>query len=262
MRKALSIVFLTYAAIVFIALMFAALPFVLLFSAILPIKTAKRYILAVLRTWALLFSLLSCFWVITKNKANINRSKSHIYVGNHGSYLDAITVCLSIPQYFSALGKIEMTKVPVFGLIYKRIVVLIDRSNRESRDKSVTILKNDIANGQSILIFAEGTMNQTEKPLADFYDGAFRIAIETQTSIIPFVMINNRKLLPRKNPLLVRPGLITTIFLPEVSVVGLSMDDVPLLKKKVFEVMEEALIKPLSAFGISPQKGESSGMPN
>lgn len=242
-QRFLSAIFLLYAAIIFILLMFVALPFVLIFSAILPLHTAKRAILVILRIWAALFSVFSFFWITTKNKKNIDQSKSHIYVGNHGSYLDAVAVCLSIPQYFSALGKIEITKVPVFGLIYKRIVVLIDRSSKESRDRSVATLKKDIANGQSILIFAEGTMNQTERPLADFYDGAFRIAIETQTPIIPFVMINNRILLPRRDPLKARPGLINTILLPEVSVAGLTMDDVPTLKKKVYDMMEEAILK-------------------
>jgi len=133
MTRFLSAVFLLYAASIFIALMFVALPFVLFFSAILPLNNGKRVILVVLRTWAMLFSLLSFFWVTTKNKHLVNRSKSHIYVGNHGSYLDAIAVCISIPQYFSALGKVEITKVPIFGLIYRRIVVLIDRSSKESR---------------------------------------------------------------------------------------------------------------------------------
>lgn len=255
MRKILSVVFLLYAAIVFVILMFVALPFVLIFSAILPKDIGKRFILVVLRTWARLFSLLSFFWVTTRNKGMVNRSKSHIYVGNHGSYLDAIAVCLSIPQYFSALGKIEMTKVPIFGMIYKRIVVLIDRSSKESREESVQALKQDLASGQSILIFAEGTMNQTAKPLADFYDGAFRIAIETQTPIIPFVMINNRKLLPRKDPLKAKPGLITTIFLPEVSVIGLTMDDVPLLKRKVYDLMEDVILSPRSTYCTSPKNG-------
>lgn len=241
MRKVLSSLYLLYASMIFIALMLMALPFVLLFSATLPLATGKRTILVVLRIWASLFSFFSGFWITTKNRLKVDISKSHIYVGNHGSYLDAVAVCVSLPQYFSALGKVEITKVPVFGLIYKRIVVLIDRSSKESREQSVAALKTDIANGQSILIFAEGTMNQTEKPLADFYDGAFRIAIETQTPIIPFVMINNRKLLPRKDPLLARPGLITTILLPEVSVSGLSMGDVPALKKKVYDLMEEAI---------------------
>lgn len=242
MQRLLSAIFLLYAAIIFITLMFVALPFVLLFSAIFPINMSKRAILIVLRTWAALFSLFSFFWITTKNKRSVDRSKSHIYVGNHGSYLDAIAVCVAVPQYFSALGKVEITKVPIFGLIYKRIVVLIDRSSKESREQSVQALKQDLASGLSILIFAEGTMNQTEKPLADFYDGAFRIAIETQTPIIPFVMMNNRELLPRKDPLKARPGLITTIFLPEVSVVGLTMDDVPNLKRKVYDVMENAIL--------------------
>jgi len=243
MRSILSILFLFYAAIIFITLMLIALPFVLLFSAILPLNTGKRAILVVLRTWAWLFSTLSFFWVNTKNKKKVDLSKSHIYIGNHGSYLDAVAVCLSIPQYFSALGKVEITKVPIFGLIYKRIVVLIDRSSRESREQSVNTLKKDIANGQSILIFAEGTMNQTDKPLTDFYDGAFRIAIETQTPIIPFVMINNRKLLPRKHPLKARPGMITSILLPEISVAGLSLEDVPALKKSVYDLMEQAILE-------------------
>lgn len=242
MQRLLSAIFLLYAAIIFITLMFVALPFVLLFSAIFPINMSKRAILIVLRTWAALFSLFSFFWITTKNKWSVDRSKSHIYVGNHGSYLDAIAVCVAVPQYFSALGKVEITKVPIFGLIYKRIVVLIDRSSKESREQSVQALKQDLASGLSILIFAEGTMNQTEKPLADFYDGAFRIAIETQTPIIPFVMMNNRELLPRKDPLKARPGLITTIFLPEVSVVGLTMDDVPNLKRKVYDLMENAIL--------------------
>lgn len=242
MQRLFSAIFLLYAAIIFITLMFVALPFVLLFSAIFPINMSKRAILIVLRTWAALFSLFGLFWITTKNKRSVDRSKSHIYVGNHGSYLDAIAVCVAVPQYFSALGKVEITKVPIFGLIYKRIVVLIDRSSKESREQSVQALKQDLASGLSILIFAEGTMNQTEKPLADFYDGAFRIAIETQTPIIPFVMMNNRELLPRKDPLKARPGLITTIFLPEVSVVGLTMDDVPNLKRKVYDVMENAIL--------------------
>jgi 1-acyl-sn-glycerol-3-phosphate acyltransferase len=243
MRKILAALFLIYAALIFIALMFAALPFVLIFSTLLPLNKGKRAILVVLRIWASLFSAFSIFWIRTKNRASVDVSKSHIYVGNHGSYLDAVAVCVSIPQYFSALGKVEITKVPVFGLIYKRIVVLIDRSSKESRAQSVAVLTQDIANGQSVLIFAEGTMNQTKNPLAEFYDGAFRIAIETQTPIVPFVMLNNRKLLPRKGILNARPGLITTILLPEVRVAGLTMDDVPSLKKQVFEVMKRAILQ-------------------
>ena len=136
-----------------------------------------------------------------------------------------------------------MTKIPVFGLIYKRIVVLIDRSSKESREKSVNALKADLAKGESILIFPEGTMNKAEQPLSEFYDGAFRIAIETQTTLMPFVMINNRELLPRVNPLKAHPGIIETIFITPVDVKGLTIDDLPALKQKVFNLMEAEILK-------------------
>ena len=86
-----------------------------------------------------------------------------------------------------------MVKIPVFGLIYKRLVILIDRSSKESRESCVIALKEEIARGQSILIFPEGTMNRTEQLLGNFYDHAFRIAIETQTPILPLTIINTKE---------------------------------------------------------------------
>jgi len=242
MSKILSALYLLYAALVFISLMFIALPFVLIVTTIFNPLTGKRMGLFFLRCWAWGFSLLSLYWIRTKNARAVNLKTPHIYVGNHGSYLDAIAVCISIPQSFSALGKIEMAKVPVFGWIYQRIVVMIDRSSKESREQSVLSLKNEINKGQSILLFPEGTMNKTVNALSDFYDGAFRIAIETQTPIQPFVIINNRKLLSRTKPLTARPGLLTTVFLPAVAVNEYKLDDVERLKRKVYGMMEEALL--------------------
>ena len=242
MSKILSAIYLVYAGLVFIGLMFIVLPFVLIVTTAFNPLRGKRMGLFFLRCWAWGFSLLACCWVRTKNASKVNLNMPHIYVGNHGSYLDAIAVCISVPQSFSALGKIEMAKVPVFGWIYQRIVVMIDRSSKESREKSVISLKNEINKGQSILLFPEGTMNKTQAPLSDFYDGAFRIAIETQTPIQPFVMLNNRKLLSRVDPLTARPGLITTIFLPAVAVNHYKTDDVQALKRKIYVMMDEAIL--------------------
>ncbi len=243
MAKVLSALYLIYASLIFVVLMFLTLPFFLLATALLPDLQGKKTGLFFLRCWAWAFSLTSFFWIKTQNKYLINRNVPHIYVGNHGSYLDAVAVCISIPQYFSPLGKVEMAKVPVFGWMYERIVVMIDRSSKESREQSVNALKEAIGQGQSILIFPEGTMNKSEKPLADFYDGAFRIAIETQTTLMPFVTINNRNLLPRTAPLKAHPGLITTVFITPVDVKGLQLEDLPQLKEKVFRLMEETILK-------------------
>lgn len=243
MNKIIRLLYLFYAASIFIGLMFVVLPFILVLTSILPKNNGKKTGMFFLRCWAWGFSIFSFFWIKTLNRELIDKSKSHIYVGNHGSYLDAVAVCISIPQYFSPLGKIEMAKIPFFGSIYRRVVVMIDRSSRESREKSVNALKTDIKNGQSVLIFPEGTMNKTTAPLSDFFDGAFRIAIETQTSLMPFVMINNSTLLPRTTPLKARPGIIKTVFLGEVNVTDLTLADLPALKQQVFKMMEDAIIE-------------------
>lgn len=239
-KKIASILFLCWSFLVFITAMILVFPFILILSILLrDRKKAQGSIFFFLKIWALIFSIFCFFPVRTKgiNKA----ANACIYVCNHNSYLDAIAVVIAIPGSFKPLGKIEMVKIPVFGLIYQKIVVLIDRKSKESRARCVEELKADLANGQSILIFPEGTMNRTNEALADFYDGAFRIAIETQTDIVPMVILNARKLFPRSKPLNIKPGLITCVFGEPVLVKGLQADDIETLKVRTRKIMKEMI---------------------
>jgi 1-acyl-sn-glycerol-3-phosphate acyltransferase len=86
-------------------------------------------------------------------------------------------------------------------------------------------------------------MNRTPNHLKDFYDGAFRIAIETQTPIAPFVVINARNLMPRNNPLTIRPGIMKIVFSDPIEVNTYTLDDLETLKQKVYKIMEELIIK-------------------
>jgi 1-acyl-sn-glycerol-3-phosphate acyltransferase len=221
--------------------MMLMLPFVWLSYVILNGKKANDVAFMFLNVWALGFNALMGYRYKIINKEFVKKDKSYIFVVNHNSYLDALAVVRVIPQSFKPLGKIEMTKVPIFGFIYKRLVILIDRSSKESRDQSVLALKEQIAVGQSILIFPEGTMNKTTSHLTDFYDGAFRIAIETQTPILPLTIINTKELMPRLNPTAIKPGLINCVFSKALEVDGLTLGDLPQLKAKVFAEMESRL---------------------
>jgi len=243
LKKVAALLFLIWGFLVFISAMILVFPFILLTSAIFRKKKAQDIIFFFLKVWAWIFSVLCFYPVRTKGRETLNPDKACIYVCNHNSYLDAIAVVLSIPGSFKPLGKIEMVKTPIFGMIYKRVVVLIDRKSQESRARSVEELKIELGNGQSILIFPEGTINQTNAPLSEFYDGAFRLAIETQTDIVPMVILNARKLLPRINPLDIKPGLLECIFAKRVRVAGLNSDDTGILKTRVYRCMEELIKK-------------------
>jgi 1-acyl-sn-glycerol-3-phosphate acyltransferase len=106
--------------------------------------------------------------------------------------------------------------------------------------------KRILSLGISMLIFVEGTQNRTKELLQPFKDGAFRIAIDTQTPILPMVVINAGKLMP-PGKLSIRPGKIKVIALPEISVEGLTTEDAAALKQKTFEQMMQALLDNMDA---------------
>jgi 1-acyl-sn-glycerol-3-phosphate acyltransferase len=196
-----------------------------------------------LRIWGWLVSLFCLFPVRTINRNITDKKKAYIFVSNHNSYLDSVAVVIAVPQSFKPLGKVEMNKIPIFGMIYRRLVIMIERKSQESRKKCEADLRNELRGGQSILIFPEGTMNRGTNPLSEFYDGAFRIAIETQTPIAPMVISNARHLFPRNNPLHIEPGSIKCIFSEAIEVKGLTTADLPDLKFRVYKIMEEMILK-------------------
>jgi 1-acyl-sn-glycerol-3-phosphate acyltransferase len=64
-----------------------------------------------------------------------------------------------------------MGKVPVFGFIYRKATVMVQRGSTEARAKSVMQLTSVLRKNISIVIAPEGTFNLTHKPLKEFYDG-------------------------------------------------------------------------------------------
>ena len=170
-----------------------------------------------------------------------DRNRQYIFVGNHISYMDIPPVVLAIHQPVRVLGKYEMVKIPIFGWIYRSAVILVDRRNAEQRAKSVRALKAAISKGISIFLFPEGTFNESDKPLKDFYDGAFRIAIESQTPIKPILMIDTLERMHFKSIFSLSPGKNRVVYLEEIEVTPYSMKEVTQLKERVYQLMEEGL---------------------
>jgi 1-acyl-sn-glycerol-3-phosphate acyltransferase len=169
-------------------------------------------------------------------------AKRYVFVANHISYLDIPLILRVIRrQPFRILGKAEMKNVPIFGYIYSRAVVMVDRSSPDQRSKSARELIGVLRQGISVFIFPEGTFNETDAPLKSFYDGAFRIAIETQTPIKPILFLDTYDRMHYSTVFNLNPGKLRTAFLSEVSVEGLTIEDLPELKAQVFRMMEEAL---------------------
>ena len=243
LSRFIHVLFTFYAFIPFIAFLLLIFPIVVVASFFGKIR-GGNFIYKLCRVWSEFVLLMLGIFHKTSFEAPHDRTKQYVFVFNHISFLDIPVLLKTIcRQHIRILGKAEMAKAPLFGFIYKNAAVLVERDNPEKRTKSVIQLKSVIKKGISIVISPEGTFNMTHKPLKDFYDGAFRIAIETQTPIKPVLFLDTYDRMHYRSIFTLNPGRSRAVYLAEVEVTNLSVNDVSFLKEKVYGIMEEGLIK-------------------
>ena len=225
-----------YTAIVFVTLVLITLPFFFIFSSLFKDKSLI-YVMTLCRIIS--FVLMAFCGIIYRfhRDKSIDRKRTYVLIANHRSNLDAPVAAYCWPGKVRYLAKKELLKIPLLSAIFSVTTVNVDRSSREDRRKSVDRLKRYLNEGDNIFIFPEGTRNKTDdQALIDFKDGAFNIAIQTQTPILPMIYINTDVLMPNKLPLM-RPGIIDIYQFAPFEVTGLTEADVPMLKTKIRDFM-------------------------
>lgn len=240
--KPLQWIYSLYAQVIFVALMLLIFPFVIIASFFGRIKGGNM-ILRLCSLWADLWFPLIFIFHKKIYEAPHNKKRQYMFVSNHISYLDSAVLVKAYRQPVRPLGKVEMAKMPVFGFIYKNAIVTVDRSSIQNRAESVRILKSILSKGISVVVFPEGTFNMTNKPLKEFYDGAFRLAIETQTPIKPVLFLDTYSRMHYNSIFSMTPGKSRIVYLDEISVEGLGNADIQLLKQKVYDIMTKKLLE-------------------
>lgn len=192
------------------------------------------------RVWMRVFLFLSGVRISIKGKEHFKKGETYIIVCNHNSLMDVPLTTPFIPGANKTIAKKEMARIPVFGMIYKRGSVLLDRKSEESRRASFDSMKKVLALGLHMCIYPEGTRNKTGEPLQPFHSGAFRLSKETGISILPVVIFNTAKVLPADKSLFFWPVKIRMHFLEPVPAGSQTADQ---LKEKVFSVMKEYYIR-------------------
>ncbi|RXK58951.1 1-acyl-sn-glycerol-3-phosphate acyltransferase [Lacibacter luteus] len=236
LKNILGRIFAAWAMLTFIATMlFVLIPTWLIGFTPEP-KRTKRFI-QLSRIWMSVWLPLAGIRLIIKGKEKFVSSQNYVVVCNHNSFMDVPVTSPGIPGGNKTIAKIEMAKIPLFGLIYKRGSVLVDRKSEESRLKSYTYMKRVLDMGLHMCIYPEGTRNKTNKPLKEFKDGAFRLAIETGKPVIPAVLFNTKKVLPQNKVFYFWPSKIEMHFLDPVETKNMQMSDVKQLRENIFAKM-------------------------
>ena len=236
----LQIVYSTYALLCFVITMFIALILVL-FSPLFGKTKGGNFVYFVCKSWAVIWYFLIGIRHSEIYEAPHNRSRQYIFVANHISYIDIPAALRVVHQPMRILGKYEMVKYPVFGIIYRMAAIVVDRSSAERRAQSVRALKAALAKHISIFIYPEGTFNETRGPLKDFYDGAFRIAIETGTPIKPVLFLDTHERMHYRGFLELSPGKCRCVYLQEIPVQNYSIHEVKKLRDTVYAAMDAGL---------------------
>ena len=230
-----------YALIVFSILTIISV-IIMLFMLPLSKRKLSNRVYKICRYWSKAFLLLIGIRHIEIFEDSHDFKKPHIFVANHNSYMDIPPIVQLKHQPIKPLGKFESSKIPIFGWIYRAAVIMVDRSSPDKRAKSLRNLKAALYKKTSIFIFPEGTFSMTEEhPLKNFYNGAFKLAIEMQIPIQPLLMVDAVDRMHYSGVFTLTPGKNRIVYLPTVKVDEYTMEDIEVLKDKVYQMMDEGM---------------------
>ncbi len=163
---------------------------------------------------------------------NVDPSASYVVVSNHQSTFDIMAHFVALPIPIRFLAKKELFDVPLLGGALRSLqMVPVDRFSRKAVygevEKNATAT---IAQGNSIIVYPEGTRTTTGEPLP-FKNGAFFIAVHTGLPVLPTTIEGSFEAwLPRAK--VIKGGTITLVIGTPLPTGHLTVDDAPRLRDR------------------------------
>lgn len=193
----------------------------------------RRMWLYPLAKWGAKTWLRACGARVTvKGTENVDPDRSYVFASNHRSYIDSAALFFSAGKRMGLVAKRELLKVPILGQGMNYVnIIAIDRSNPERAMRSMKKARKVMDDGYSFGVFVEGTRAMPGE-LLPFKKGAFHLALQTQTPIVP-VAIKNTDWMMGKRTGVAYAGEIEMVLLPAIETKGLNeqTDLMPLLRQ-------------------------------
>lgn len=197
------------------------------------------------KIWARL-SILACFIPYSvRNRQHIPSKQPVIYCANHSSYFDIITMGLVAKGKFTFIGKSELNQVPVFGYVFKKFNITVNRQSRLSAFRALVEAGRALEDGKSVIFFPEGSRSKNPPEMRDFKEGAFRVAIEKQVPIVPVTLLFNWIILSESFLSTWHSG--KAIIHPPIETKNLTLEDIDSLKLQTYHIINQELIPFLSS---------------
>jgi 1-acyl-sn-glycerol-3-phosphate acyltransferase len=233
----------TYYGLIIFFVLFVIFFFLLLIPILFPRK--YRLVGKFNRWWATCLLILVGIPFRVVYKERLSPKRQYIFCPNHCSYMDIATLALNKHDTVF-VGKNDLKSIPVFGFMYSKLHITVDRAKLKSR--YITLVKSLIAidEGKSLVIFPEGGIVTKYPPaMGEFKDGAFRAAIEKQIPIVPVTIPYNWIILP-PDKFLLHWKPMKVIFHEPIDPSIYTLKELHLLKAKVKREIENELYNHLS----------------
>lgn len=172
-----------------------------------------------------------------EGREQLDPRATYLFLSNHRSTFDIFTLFLAIEHPFRMIAKRILFFVPVFGWsLWMCGFIPIDRADRESAIRSLRKAARRLREGQSILVFPEGTRARSAA-IQPFKKGGFHLALEAGVPIVPVVLLGTERIMG-PGSLRVGRGAITARIGAPIPTAGRSIEGREELMRKTHAVME------------------------
>ena len=207
-------------------------------------KEHYHYAYFFIRLWCfgMFYGMGFRYELINLTDKKIDKNQQYVFISNHTSIMDVMLPCILMPNHpLCYVGKKELVKIPIFGTVYKRICVMVDRTSARSRADVYRRCEERMEEGQSIVIFPEGGVPDDTSVLLDsFKDGAFILASKHQSPITVFTFVGLKEMFPF-NYSKGHPGKVKVYF----NDIMQPDQSVPMLKAEAHSKMKNILQTPI-----------------
>jgi len=152
--------------------------------------------------WASFYTWINPAWPVeVVGREKIDPNEAYVMVADHRSLLD-IFVLFRLFRHFKWVSKVENFRIPCIGWnMYLNQYIQLKRGDRSSVAEMLRACRENLAAGNSIMMFPEGTRSPTGK-LRGFKPGAFNLAMDAKRPLLPIVVHGTASALPKRGVIL------------------------------------------------------------
>jgi 1-acyl-sn-glycerol-3-phosphate acyltransferase len=144
-----------------------------------------------------------------------------IFMSNHQSNFDILSLLAAMPRQFYWIAKKELFEIPVFGPSMRRGgYIPLDRGDGRKALQSIDAAAATIHQGKSVVLFPEGTRSPDGR-LLPFKRGGFILARKAEVPVVPVTINGSGKINPASKIRLYSGNIHITLHPPVIVPDGL-----------------------------------------